>query len=749
MLKKILKYGTLLVLIAVILVVGFVTAVNYNLFGYLYTQKELKAFRNHNASLILAEEGETLGKIFDKNRTNIVYEDLPQHLIDALVATEDVRYFEHDGVDKKGMLRVFFKTLLMGDERSGGGSTITQQLVKNMYGRKNFGILTMPVNKTKEAILATRVENVYDKNEILALYFNTIPFGENVFGIEAASRRFYNKSTSKLSVDESAVLVGLLKANTYYNPRLYPENAKRRRNVVLFQMFKYGFLSEEEKEELQQLPIKLDYANLSSEGIANYFLQNIRSQSRSIVEQYNKDHGTEWNLRTDGLIIKTTLDYQLQKQALKSFEKHLKKMQKFLRKQYQSGSSKRDLNRMVTAELNRSGLKNKSETYTTYEQFNWSESETDSVTLRDSIIYSITQLHAGLLAMDPQSGEVKAYVGGVDFRNFPYDQVKAKRQMASSFKPILYAAGLENGFTPCTYLSNEEVTYTDFDNWKPANYNNEYGGKYSLQAALIKSKNVPTVDLYFNVGYENLDYLWEKLEFSEELKDLPSSALGTVSASVYELAVAYSAFANGGFIVEPRFIESITAPNGDVIFKAKKTNSSRVISDSTSTEMTYMLQQAVQRGTGMSLSSTYGVSVPLAGKTGTSQNYADAWFVSYTPGLVMVTRVGASSPNIHFNHGSYGSGSRLALPIAGYTWKSIQGNSRLRTKYVKPFGELPIDWIEAYSCNDFEESSKLEELFKRDETTTVNAAKKGKKKRKKKSKPKKKKNLFQRIFKKD
>jgi penicillin-binding protein 1A len=241
---------------------------------------------------------------------------------------------------------------------------------------------------------------------------------------------------------------------------------------------------------------------------------------------------------------------------------------------------------------------------------------------------------------------------------------------------------------------------------------------------LIKSKNVPTVDLYFNVGYENLDYLWEKLEFSEELKDLPSSALGTVSASVYELAVAYSAFANGGFIVEPRFIESISAPNGDVIYKAKETKSSRVISDSTSTEMTYMLQQAVQRGTGTSLSSTYGVSVPLAGKTGTSQNYADAWFVSYTPGLVIVTRVGASSPNIHFNHGSYGSGSRLALPIAGYTWKSIQGNSRLRTKYVKPFGELPIDWIEAYSCDDFEESSKLEELFKRDETTTVNAAKK-------------------------
>jgi len=747
-LKKIFKYLFIAFIISCVLVAMFIGAVQMNLFGYLYTEEELKGFKNENASLILSEDGKTLGKIFDENRTNISFEDLPEYLINALIATEDVRYFEHEGVDSKGLLRVLVKSIILQKKSAGGGSTISQQLVKNMYGRKSFGFLTMPVNKTKEAILAIRIENVYNKQEILGLYFNTVPFGENVYGIEAASRRFYNKKVGSLSLDESAVLVGLLKANTYYNPRLYPEHSFDRKNVVLAQMAKYNYITSEEKKNAQALPIKLDYANLSSEGVANYFLEYIKKDSRELVENYNKANGTTWDLKKDGLVIQTTLNYRLQKHALNSFEKHLKKMQRFLREQYERGNSKRDLDEIIEKELKRNGLSARSQSYSTVELFNWSDSKTDSISVSDSISYYITQLHAGLMAMDPNTGEIKAYVGGVDFRKFPYDQIRAKRQMASSFKPILYAAALDEGFAPCTYLDNSEMVFTDFNNWQPKNYDNTYGGEFSLQAALLKSKNVPTVNLFFNVGFENLDYLWEKMSFSSDLDNLPSTALGTASASIYEVAIAYASFANGGYLVEPVSILSIKTKSGETLYEKKiERPNIRILKDSTATTMNVILQKAIQRGTGVAIPKTFGITHDLAGKTGTSQNFSDAWFVSYNPDLVMVTRVGASTPQIHFNTGAYGSGSRLALPLAGLTWQAAQNDGKLKTKVFKPFPELPLEWEEQMTCDDFQESSKLEELLKKDKTSAREKTKKGKKTREKKKK--KKKNLFQRIFKRD
>lgn len=746
MLKKFFKYVFIAFIFSGVAVVAFIGAVQLNLFGYLYTEEDLKGFKNENASLILSEDGRTLGKIFDENRTNISFEDLPEHLIHALIATEDVRYFEHEGVDSKGLLRVLVKSIIMQKKSAGGGSTISQQLVKNMYGRESFGFLTMPINKTKEAILAVRIENIYNKQEILALYFNTIPFGENVYGIEAASRRFYNKNVNSLTLDESAVLVGLLKANTYYNPRLYPEHSKARRNVVLAQMAKYHYISEKEKEEAQELPIALDYANLSSEGVANYFLEHIKKQSRDLVESYNKTNGTEWNLKTDGLVIRTTLNYRLQKHALNAFEKHLKKMQGFLRKQYESGSSRRELNELLKKELKRNNLSEKAQSYSTIELFNWSDSRTDSILVKDSLAYYMTQLHAGLMAIDPNTGEVRAYVGGVDFRKFPYDQIRARRQMASSFKPILYAAAIEEGFTPCTYLDNSEMVFTDLNNWQPKNYDNTYGGEFSLQAALLKSKNVPTVNLFFNVGFENLDYLWEKMSFSSDLDNLPSTALGTASASIYEVAFAYAAFANGGYLVEPVSILSIKTKSGEVLYEKKiERPEVRILKDSTSKTMTAVLQKAIQRGTGVAIPKTYGIRHELAGKTGTSQNFSDAWFVSYNPNLVMVTRVGASTPQIHFNMGAYGSGSRLALPLAGLTWQAAQSDTNLNSKVFSDFPELSLEWQEQMTCDDFQESSKLEELLKKDKTSTKEKTKKGKKTREKKKKQKK--SIFQRIFK--
>jgi len=746
MIKKILKYSFLLFITVAIGIALFIAAVNYNLFGYLYTKEELKEFKNENASLIVSEDSKTLGKIFDENRTNITYSELPQDLINALIATEDIRFFEHDGVDSKSLLRVLFKTILLSKKSSGGGSTITQQLVKNMYGRKNFGFLTMPINKTKEAILAKRIENVYNKEEILALYLNTIPFGENVYGIEAAAGRYFNKNVEDLNLGESAILIGLLKANTYYNPRLYPEHSLRRRNVVLSQMAKNNFITQAVKDSTQQLPIKLDYANLAYEGVANYFLEYVKRESRTIVEDYNKKHGTSWNLKTDGLIITTTLNYRLQNHALEAFETHLKKMQNLLRRQYKSGNSKGDLDKMVKAALVKNKLTAKANNFSKSELFNWSDSKTDSISVADSLAYFITQLHAGLLAMNPQTGAIKAYVGGVDFRHFPYDQIRAKRQMASAFKPILYAAAFDIGFTPCTYLDNREVVFTDYDNWKPMNYDKTFGGEYSMKAALLKSKNVPTVDLYFKVGHENLDYLWEKMRFSEDLDNVPAVALGAESASIYEMAIAYSAFANGGFLVEPTSILSIKTADGETLYQNKlKPSTNRILKDSSAVFINAILQQAVQRGTGVALPKTFGITHSLAGKTGTSQNYSDAWFVSYNPALVMVTRVGASSPNIHFNTGTNGSGSRLALPLAGYTWHAAQNDSRLEKEVFEPFPALTEDFQEMMICEDFQESSKIEEILQSKKTTKKARTKKGEKSR---NKNKKKDRFFKRLFKK-
>ena len=739
MLKKLFKFLFISFLLCAIGLALLITSVNYGVFGHLYTADEIKSFENETASLVYSVDGKLLGKFFTKNRTNIHFDQLPESLINALVATEDARYFEHDGVDSRSLLRVIFKTILLSDERSGGGSTITQQLAKNMYGRKNFGPMTMPINKIKEAILANRIEKIYSKQEILSLYLNTVPFGENVYGIEAASIRFFYRHTQNLKTEQAATLIGILKANTYYNPRLYPDHAIQRRNVVLGQMEKYKYLSSEETDSLQALPLELDYANLDAEGIANYFLARVKKNANAIIEEYNTKNGSEWDLTKDGLIVKTTLNYQLQENALNAFSVHLSKMQEQLNKQYKSGSSRKTLYELAKAKLPK-GTSNEARTM---ELFSWEGFYTDSITVLDSIAHSLQLLQAGLIGLNPTNGDVMAWVGGIDFRTQPYDQVLAQRQMASSFKPIIYAAALEEGLQPCDYLDNDPIILSDHDDWSPENYDHSTGGKYSMTGALSKSMNIPTVNLYFITGYEAIDYLWKKMGFSAPLRNSPATSLGTNEASLLESAVAYAAFANNGKRVEPRLILSIESPNGDIIYKASANSSAeRVLSESTCEVINAILQKAINEGTGVAMRSAYGVSLPLAGKTGTSQNYSDAWFIAYNPEIVLATRVGASTPLIHFNSGSYGSGSRLALPIAGITLQKSQKNNSLKNKINAPFPMLSPELISAMDCPDYREENYLENLFdqlRKESTTEKKKVRKGKKKKKKKG-------FFDRIF---
>lgn len=672
-------------------------------------------FKNDQASLVLAENGELIGKYYSENRTNVSYKQIPTHLINALIATEDVRFFEHKGNDTRSLFRVLVKTIFLNDRSAGGGSTITQQLVKNIYGRKHRYPFSIIVYKIREAKIASRLEKVYSKEEILTMYLNTVPFGENVYGIEAASMRFFSKGVSKLKIEESAVLVGMLKANTLYNPRMHPDNAKSRRNIVIRQMAKYRYISSAQADSLCRLPMVLKYSKYNTEGMFDYFLTQVRSETEKILNEIESSTGKTYDPDKDGLVITTTLNLKLQEYAAGAFRDHLPSMQQKLRAQYQSGAGKALLTQITNNELKRLNLTRQAKVKSTQEVFDWNGSRADSISVMDSLKNALTILHAGLLAIDPNTGGVKAWIGGIDFRTQPYDQVIARRQLASTFKPVIYAAALEDGMDPCQYLDNDSVTLSGFNNWNPENYDHTFGGKYSLAGALAHSMNVPTLNLLMKIGFEKVNNLWEKLGFSFNLDNTPSLAMGTAEASIKEVASGYSSFVNGGHPIKLRLITSIKTSNGKPIYRNEFTQDTvPVISEKTCFLMEAMLQKAVNEGTGASMRSVYGVTLPLAGKTGTSQNYADAWFTALNPKLVIVARAGASTQAIHFNSGSNGSGSALALPLVALTLRQVQQNPSLSEKLIAPFPELPAELEGALDCPDFKEKNvfdKINDLF--------------------------------------
>src|SRR5664279_1932730 len=712
MLKRHWKKIVVIFLVMLLLPLLLVFSVYLGIFGHLQTTKELLNYKNANETTVLSSEGVLIGNIFSQNRTNISFSQIPLNLINALVATEDSRFFEHKGIDSRSILRVLFKSILLNDRRSGGGSTLTQQLAKNMFGRKRAGHLYMLIIKTKEAIIAHRLEKTFTKEEILTLYLNTVSFGENNYGIGTASRRYFNKKTDNLTTEESAVLVGMLKANTFYNPRLNPENALARRNVVLRQMEKENYLNTPEADSLCNLPLIQNYSDVESDGPADYFLVRVKDEAEKILQNVETGTRKKWNLEEDGLIITTTLNLTLQKYALESFREHLSVMQKRLSEQYQSASGKRTIKQIADQEIKNLNLSDRADEINLRRIFDWNGSHSDSISVGDSLRQALLILHAGLLAMDPQTGSVRSWVGGVDFKSAPYDQIYARRQMASSFKPILYAEAFEQGIEPCLYLDNDSITLHGIKDWTPENYDHTSGGKYTLAGALTFSMNIPTVNLFLQTRFQKLDSLWMKMGFSYNLDSVPSIALGTAEASILEEAIAYSSFANGGFKVSPQCITTIKAPDGEIIYQNEFSDpKERVLSERSATLIRAILQKAVSEGTGATLGSVYGINLPLAGKTGTSQDYSDAWFTVFNPKLVVISRVGASSRAIHFNNGSYGSGSTLALPLVALTLKKVQKNDTLSRQLFTSFPDLSPEFVAALDCPEYKEKNLVDKFL--------------------------------------
>ena len=698
---------SLIALGALLLCLGLlIWLVNLGVFGKLPTKEEIAAIRNEEATLILANDGTIIGKVFAEDRTNIPFGSIPKHLIHALVSTEDQRFYQHEGVDSRSYIRVFLRTIVGGDQSGGGGSTLSQQLVKNLYGREKHGLLTLPVNKIKEALVAARLEQVYDKNDVLTLYLNSVPFGEDLYGVEAAARRYFNKPAQRLKVEEAAVLVGMLKANTSYNPRLHPERSRERRNLVLRLMATRGHLTAAEVDSLQLLPLTIDYRGRDALDLYGYFTERVGREARKILADLGKKNGRTYDIEKDGLRIHTTLDPTLQHMAQEALFTHLTTMQPKLDRELKVGKVRAAWEKRKGKKADAAWKKNTTEVR---DVFTWDDAEPKAMSYRDSLWHYHSLLNGAVYMVEPSNGKVRAWVGGDHHRYLPLDLVISRRSIASTIKPVIYAAALEEGMEPCTSLSNEMKVYPEHQGWSPQNYDGSSGGEVSMWFALAQSMNLPTVDLYFRTGEKRLARTMNALGLPGKAAAKPAVALGAADISLQEIVRAYGAFANRGRRVEPVLIEKITDAQGKVLFKAKGSGGRQAIEERTALLVSAMLRRAVDQGTGASLRGRFGVSIPVAGKTGTSQDYGDAWFVGYTPGLVVGSWVGAREPSVHFSSGQ-GAGAQLALPLVGPVFAGIERSPDLRRKYVRSFPSLETDSL-TFDCPARHEPSAIEEVI--------------------------------------
>ena len=657
-------------------------AVRAEQFGKLPTDDELRNIQNFTASEVYTYDGILLGRYYVENRTNTTLDNINPAIAEALIATEDARFYQHDGIDRRSLARVLVKSILLGNESSGGGSTISQQLAKNLFPRQHYSIFTLPVNKIKEITVATRLEEMYEKDEILMLYLNTVPFGGNVYGIEAASKRFFNKSAKELKTEEAATLIGMLKATTYYSPRLYPDRSQQRRNVVLSQMAKYDYLTAAQRDSLQQLPLVIDYYNVThNTGLAPYFREKLRGEVQQWLNAHPNEDGSTYNLYTDGLKIYTTLDARLQSHAEQAVAIHMKKLQQDFfahwKDQKPWGDDDRSLQqakrRSERYRLLKSLGKTEGEIDTIFSTpipmtvFTWEGEQEKTMSPMDSIAYYQMFLNAGFLAVRPENGQVKAWVGGIDHKYFQYDHVTARRQVGSTFKPIVYAAALENGEAPCDFIKNEKRVYEDYNDWSPGNSDGHYEGSYSMAGALANSINTVTVELMMRTGVENVVDLAHQMGVESDLPDKPAIALGTADLSLYEMLTVYGTLVNRGVRVKPSYLLGIEDKDGNVIAKFNdKPEVARALSRETADLMVNMLKNVVDTGgTARRLRYTYKLRNDLIGKTGTTQSHADGWFIGATPKLVFGSWVGADNRLVRFRTIREGQGANTALPIVG------------------------------------------------------------------------------------
>ena len=727
---------------------------SFGAFGFMPDHTVLENPRTNLATEVISSDGETLGKFYyEDNRTPIGFDELPKHLVDALIATEDIRYFDHAGIDARGTLRALFK---LG--KGGGASTISQQLAKQLFhGEGSRNTLGRITQKIKEWVIATRLEKQYTKEEIIAQYFNIYDFGNNADGIRSAARIYFGKEPSALDLKESAMLVGMFKNSSLYNPRpkRNPVGTKNRRNVVLAQMAKYYFISEQVKDSLQQTPLDLNYTPESHrEGIATYFRAYLKTFLKEWINQpeNRKPNGEKYNIYKDGLKVYTTLDSRMQSIAEEAVTDHMKALQAEFFVQNTPRRNRTapflDLEKEEIDQLLKIGMKRSErwrkmrydlkkpieeivasfKTPTKMKIFSWTEenNEIDTVmTPMDSMRYYKSFLRSGMMSMEPQTGFVKAWVGGFNYKHFQYDMVKqGKRQVGSTFKPFVYAAAIDQlHLSPCDTFPKAQITIpaNKFGNvkpWAPRNSNKNYSGFETLKSALANSRNTITARLMNEIGPQPVINLAKSLGVEQNLPAVPSIALGTPDLSVYEMVAAYSTFANKGVYTKPVMVTHIEDKNGTLLYQFSP-ETKDVLSEEIAYVVVNLMEGVTQFGSGQRLRHSfaknqavykeiitgypYEFDNPIAGKTGTTQNHSDGWFMGIVPNLVTGVWVGGEDRATHFKTIAYGQGASMALPIWADFMKGCYENDDLeisKEEFEKPEQLTIITECENMTSND-------------------------------------------------
>ncbi|CAN5352338.1 transglycosylase domain-containing protein [soil metagenome] len=723
--KYIIGFWTLFGVFIFLILFLFLLA-GWGVFGKMPKFEELENPETNLATEIFSSDGQTLGKYYNENRTPIKYEDLPDHLVKALIATEDERFYSHSGIDAKGTVRA---AVYLGSK--GGASTITQQLAKQLFTQEvsqNFAGRVL--QKFKEWIIAIRLERQYTKEELITMYFNKHDFVYQAVGVRSAAKIYFDKEAKDLNIEESAVLVGMLVNAAHYNPVRRPALVEQRRNVVFTQMERNNFLTKQERDSLQALPMNIIFTPQGhDEGIATYFRVYLQGFMRDWINNNPKPDGGEYNIFRDGLKIYTSIDSRMQKYAEEAVNMHMSNLQKEFDRQNKNNKTApfRDISteeaeaiinrsmkvsdrwrKMEAQGKSREEIVNSFKKETDMRVFSWNGIKDTVMTPRDSILYYKSFLNTGMMSMTPQTGEVKAWVGGINFKHFKYEHVRqAKRQVGSTFKPFVYATAIDQlKLSPCDTLPRNPFTIEagrggSQNDWSPKNSDDKYGGMMTLKSALAHSVNTISARLIDRTGARPVIDMLDKLGVdTRNMPEVPAIALGSAEMSVFEMVTAYSVFVNEGVYVKPVIVTTIEDKNGTVLYQHAP-DAKDVLSKETAYVTVNLMEGVTQGGSGTRLRGTgaggsdhykravtgypYDFKNPIAGKTGTTQNQSDGWFMGMVPNLVTGVWVGGEDRAVHFPGIVYGQGATMALPIWGIYMKKVYADPNLEIST----GEFP------------------------------------------------------------
>jgi penicillin-binding protein 1A len=725
-LSKYIKITWLLVWTPFILIFLLVSMISFEIFFDLPSVAELQNPKSNLATVIYSSDMKTLGKYYAENRVSVKYYELDKDLVDALIATEDARFHEHSGVDLKALGRAVFGAAT-GNSSSGGGSTLSQQLAKMMFPREKLSKFQTVIRKLKEWVIAVRLEKNYTKDEILAMYLNKFDFLHLAVGVKSASQIYFNRSQDSLEIQQAAMLIGMAKNPSLFDPIRRGESTLKRRNVVLNQMVKYGYLTQQKYDSLKTLPLGLIYRPEDhNDGLAPYFREYLREYflKEWCAKHINPETNKPYNIYKDGLKIYTTIDSRMQQYAEEAVTEHMTDLQKMFTKECKTKKNapfawnvnKEQIENIMISSMKRSdryrSLKSaglsREQIITEFKKpvamtvYSLRGDIDTTMSPWDSIRYYKSFLHTGFVSIDPTTGYVKAWVGGVNHKHFKFDHAKVgKRQVGSTFKPFVYALAIQEGYSPCYQVPNVRtcISIPDQPDWCPDNSDgpkSKLNGKMlTLKLALANSVNYITAWVMKQYPPETLVALVRRLGITSPIDPVPSICLGTPDISVFEMVAANATFANKGTYIQPTFITRIEDKNGKVLEEFFPTTD-EVFSEEKAYAMIQLMRGVVDRGTGSRLRSRYNLRNEIAGKTGTTQNNADGWFMGLTPDLVAGCWVGGEERSVHFNSTNEGQGASMALPIWGKFFQKVYADPSLKiTKngFVKPsnMGNIELD----------------------------------------------------------